>query len=228
MTRIALNYGSSAGDASADFLFDIFGDVEANFVDLYLMTRRFPGYRSGAYYAPPAQTTSTVTLTANRTYLHPILIQQAVTLANLCVRVMVGAASSNCKLGLYAHNYSTALPGSLLATTAGGSSAGNTSDIDVAIVETADASSNIVLQPGIYWMALISDGIPGIHGFSLGDRFLAPMVGGSNVPRALGAGGGVAGFYTDAHTYAGGLPSSFGSLTLNITTGCPMVGFKVA
>lgn len=37
MAQISLNYGTVAGDGTGDILFDIFGDVETNFTDLYAL-----------------------------------------------------------------------------------------------------------------------------------------------------------------------------------------------
>jgi len=47
MAQVNLNYGSAAGDGTGDILFDIFGDIETNFTDLYTVSLNSSGSVDG-------------------------------------------------------------------------------------------------------------------------------------------------------------------------------------
>jgi hypothetical protein len=226
MTRIPLNYGSSAGDASADFLFDIFGDVEANTVELYKAVRRHPGWRPGTYYGPPGLATGTVTVTAsNRIYAAPFEIKTAVTIASL-FGLTISHLAGNAKFALYTNDYADGLPDARIDSVAAAASTAN----NTIIGPTALSGGNLTLDPGIYWFASMYDAAIGMHGYNAGDKYVGSLIGGNNAPRALGAASsGISGVYADSTgIYTSGFPSTFPAPTINFTGGTPYGGWVTA
>lgn len=233
MSRTALNYGSSAGDASADFLYDAFGDVDANIIEIFKRLRRHPGYRSGGYYGPVGLNTGTVTVTANnRLYAAPFELKLPTPMASLFM-LTIAHVAGNAKFALYDTDYGTGsgepgaagdcLPNNLIDTCAATpSTATNT-----IIGPTALAGGNRTLDPGIYWFASMFDAAIGMHGFNAGDRGVGSLIGANNANRALGAASsGISGVYADSTgIYTSGFPSTFPTPTFNYSGGTPYGGW---
>jgi hypothetical protein len=108
----------------------------------------------GAYFNPwPARTNGTAVIAANTLYAHPFLVARALTIDRLGIRVTTaGAALTVARLGIYSDNGSV-YPGALVKDV-------GTVAVDAIAVVAAAIAGNQALTPGLYWLALISDGAP--------------------------------------------------------------------
>lgn len=108
-----------------------------------------PGWVSTNYYfgVNPSGTLTTVGALADVTYYVPIMVPQRTLLTELGVEVTVGAASSTLQLGIYRSN--NGAPNGLLYSSPDQSSTGTGSKT---------ANPNIVLETGLYWLGVQTDG----------------------------------------------------------------------
>jgi len=111
-----------------------------------------PGYVSGRWYNPLNTFMANGTaLSASTIRLIPFMIRSQVTISDLGATV-VAQTTGNVQLAFYAANPSTMAPtGNALATTASLSVAA------LGTVSGAIVGGNVVLRPGLYWMAINSD-----------------------------------------------------------------------
>lgn len=149
MTQQMIGVGSAANDGTGDPLRGAFQKLNAMMLDLY--GRTFPGYIAGRWYVPGflgSSTTSTIAVNAIR--LHPILIQDTITIDQLGTVVVVAEAGKNIQLAIYANNPTANKPtGTPLASTASISASGTGA--------VFGAITPVQLKPGLYWVGRNSD-----------------------------------------------------------------------
>jgi len=148
----------------------------------------FFGYVSGRYYPGLfAIVAAGATPGANSVRLHPIVIKERVTLSELGARVTTAEASKSFQLAIYAADKSTNLPtGNALASTAS-LSAGSTG------VMTAALSANVTLEPGLYWVAMLSDVTTAIfQAYGSSSTNIGAYIGGTAAQVASGASSSIA------------------------------------
>jgi hypothetical protein len=93
-------------------------------------------------------------LTANVLRTFPLVITKAVTYTALRVQVSTAVAATNFRIGLYNSN-AAGYPNQLIAGSDTLSFDGNLTTVQVGTFASA-----ITLQPGLYWIAVISSGAP--------------------------------------------------------------------
>lgn len=230
MSRQVLFLGTTADDDTGTNLRDGGDIINDNFDEVYKKARRHPGYRSGAWYGPPAVNTGTVTVTANnRLYATPFELKAKTVISQLFMLTIVHTAG-NAKFALYTNDDAElggdGQPDALIDSCAASAS----TSINTVIGPTALAGGNRTLDPGIYWFASMFDAAIGMHGYNIGDKYIASLIGGNNATRALGAASsGVSGVYYDSTgIYTSGFPSTFPAPTYNYGGGTPYGGWVVA
>jgi hypothetical protein len=143
-------------------------------------TLYFPAMRSGNYYGMPASAATTSSVTLDRVNYYAVIVPNAVTVDRIGAEVTTaGGAGSVVRLGMYAHDYSTDLPGTLVidAGTIDGTSTG-----------FQEVTISQALDPGIYWVASVAQvgSAPIMRGFA-GGAPSAPWL--SRGTSTAGAGG---------------------------------------
>lgn len=203
MAQQTIDIGTVANDLSGDPIRTAYGKCNDNFDELYaLIGGSFPSpYVSGNKYSTLRSTGgSTISLTANTLYAAPFFCRRRTTWSSISARVGTGAASTKITLGIYSNV--DGKPGTLLHQSNNEpSTATNSTDA------AGTFAANPTLDPGLYWLALVSDGTPGLSGTGTSDIMLGLHNGSTSVSAAAGA-GNTAG-YTGSFTYNATLPSSF-------------------
>jgi len=185
-----------------------------------------PAYASGRWYSDGfSRSTSTIVPAADIIYAAPIVVYDKTTISQLAIRVVTAGTTSNVKLGIFASDPITGLPGALLGQTVGAATTSVNTSVEIAL------GSSVTLQPGTYWLASIHNGTVLPVCYSVVDL---------NPPTALLGSATSAGsmlLSTECHssvsgsgsTYAGGFPSTFPTPTYLLSTnGTPKMAFKVA
>lgn len=177
--------------------------INDNFTELYaLIGGGFPSpYVSGNKYGTIRSSGATITLTANTLYAAPFFCRRSTTFSAISVRVGTGAASTKITLGIYSNV--DGKPSALLHQSNNEPSTASSSS-DAA----GTFAANPTLAPGLYWLALVCDGTPGLSGTGTGDIMLGVHNGNTSVSVATGTTSQTAG-YTGSFTYNATLPSSF-------------------
>lgn len=162
-----------------------------------------PGYQSGPYYTQFLYNPTTVALSANTLYAIPFFAGVAKTFTKISIDVTAAGAATDCELGAYADNGSTA-PGALLTD------AGQTG----AVTGTGQAELtgvSIAIVPGLNWLAVACNGTVTLEAQQLGisGQILGWSTGATANQRQQ-----------IAWTYStGALPNPFGAGTLSSTNG---------
>lgn len=94
-------------------------------------------------------------LTANRTYVHPVLLATAGPIKKLGVEVSTAATGSTVAVGLFEFRPDGEPGRTLAAVEVSGAATGN---------QLATLANPLLLPPGWYWAGLLSDGAPTIRG----------------------------------------------------------------
>jgi len=217
MTQQVLNDGEVGGSFR--------GKLNDNFSELYgsLDNIPHPGFVSGLFYGPQKSLiAANSTVVADVHYAVPIHIPKSVTIQSLGIRVISPSAPGgvgSALLGLYSN--SEGRPGTRLTQT-------SVSVANTAVVFSALAS-NYTLDSGIYWLTSLYGTVPTVSGVSASDQLVQSLLGHSNSANLFTGATGPSGV-TGVATFAGGLPSSFGTATLRtgVTVTTPIVGFQVA
>lgn len=155
------------------------------------------GRATGRYYHQLAgSVVGTFSVTMNRLYAQPFIISHNTTMTKLGIEVTTAAAAGKLlRLGLYSNNGS--VPDALILD------AGTLPADGIAVLESAISQA---LTPGLYWMALVTDGgtlqVRGITN----ERYLETFFGGSS-----STGGGSANMVYANFTFAA-LPATFPAL----------------
>ncbi len=114
-------------------------------------------YESGAYYTMPL-TTNTITalaLTANRQYAIPIHINKQVAIASLDINVSTLASAKTAQVALYMDVGGGIDTAQLVFSSA---------EVSVATVGVKSFAAGIVVDPGLYYLAVQSNGAPQVSG----------------------------------------------------------------
>lgn len=109
-------------------------------------TMDHPGYRTDGFYAAPMSASAAANIAANTLYAHPFALLFRRRIKGLYVYAPTGTAG-NCKLGIYAHDPETKLPGSLIAEVSADTAMPNTSAAGAVFSDMPD------LPPNLYWLA---------------------------------------------------------------------------
>lgn len=107
---------------------------------------------------------SNLAITANVLYANPIVIPKTSTINDIAVNVITGVAATGIKLGLY-NDSGNLSPSSLLFDS------GELSTATSGTFQTANISPAKKLQPGLYWLACISNGTPSIKFVPLTNQY---------------------------------------------------------
>lgn len=176
-----------------------------------------PGYVTGRWYRGHMSSVGTVTVAADTLYAHLFVAQERLTVDMLGLRVLTGVGSTNARIGIYAHDAATHLPAGLVGE--GSAAVATTTTNSNATI--APSGGTIALEPGIYWVASLFSGAPGIQGIANSDTIMPAMIGvSSSNLGAISAGYGV------AQSYASGLPATFP--TPGTASAIPGVSLRVA
>ena len=112
-----------------------------------------PSYVSGRWYSDGfSRATATIVGAADTIYAAPIVVYDKITISQLAIRVVTAGTTSNVKLGIFASDPITGLPGALLGQTAGAVTTAANTNVEIAL------GSSLMLQPGTYWLASIHAG----------------------------------------------------------------------
>jgi hypothetical protein len=107
------------------------------------------------YLSPMGGTSGAQALTADRLYKVPFHVSKALTITKAALRVTTSVASTNVRIGIRNMNQSTGEPTTLVS--------------DIGSVSSASAGRktftglSIALQPGWYYMEMVSDGAPSVR-----------------------------------------------------------------
>jgi hypothetical protein len=126
---------------------------------------RLPGY----YYTNAlVGVTATLALTANMMYALPFIVPRKSRFDRMNINVTTAASGTKVRLGIYTNE--GVYPKSLI-TDAG--------ELDTGSTGSKDAVIDVTLEPGLYWIILLSSGAPTLGGISAADTF--GILGQSNV-----------------------------------------------
>ena len=179
-----------------------------------------PGYVSGSWYTPPHSARVGFGVIADTLYACMIRVKARVTLSGLGIQV-VTAATGNVRLGIYTS--AAGRPGAKVAEAATPPSTGTAAFVSAAF------ASNVVLNPGVYWLGAIFNAAPAVMAISSTELTLTEYIGGSTGLQAINsAGGAITGVAVTGATYAGGLPASFGAATVRSNLGTPLLAINIA
>jgi len=126
---------------------------------------RLPGY----YYTTAlVGATATLALTANTMYAWPFIVPRKSKYDRMNINVTTAASGTRVRLGLYTNE---GLYPKGLITDAG--------ELDTGTTGSKDALIDVTLEPGLYWIVLLSSGAPTLGGIAVADTF--GVLGQSNV-----------------------------------------------
>jgi len=161
-------------------------------------------FRSGTWYCAIHSTVANVNASADLFVATPIYFGRPVSLDDIAVVVTAGVGGTSVLAGLYDDN--DGRPDNLVAQCTGALSTA------ASVVVTGSFAAPYVTSAGLYWLALLFSGAPGIRGWPAnGDNSLASIIGAPGL-YAISNGAAWAGF-SGVATFAGGLPASFGAVT---------------
>lgn len=177
-----------------------------------------PGFRSGRYYSTWAGALGSTAAfpggASGPLNVYPFFLASPISYTGLYARVVTGAASSNLKMGLYAHDASLHLPvGAPLVAV-------NTAQSSAAAGNVGAATSGN-LAPGLYWAAMIGDTATGAQCVSINSSdLLSSWTLGRTTQSAAGCCA-----LSVAQTFSSNLPTLTGAESWADvgTTGCPVL-----
>jgi hypothetical protein len=187
-----------------------------------------PGKKAGFWYFPPMQMTTGSAPGQDTLKLYPVWVDQPMTISDLLVRISTVSAGGHLRIGIYAsdvnHNPTGSGLGSIVVAT---DSLGNVS---------GTLSSNIVLNPGLYWFATLCDNATAVfHVISQspsGAGTMASMIGASSTSMLISNNVlPTNGYSVSGATYASGFPDVTATSWAgkeNQSQNIPMIGYKVA
>jgi len=106
-------------------------------------------------------TTTTQGVSANTLYAWPFIVSERLTITDIQASVGTGVSATSFRIGIYADD-GTCYPGSLLYGTSSLSSATSST------IRTETLTSSITIDPGLYWLSIISDGTPVFKAWNTG------------------------------------------------------------
>lgn len=166
-----------------------------------MVTGLFYDCKSHGSFGGASNTLAGTTVAAIDTiYANRILIPNRIKIVTIEIEVSNGVAG-NARLGIYTHNYTTGLTGTLITGTDGG-------NVDTTNTSTTPVGKtiNITLEPGWYWLAAVFSAQPGLKCFNMGTNIPTPGHYTANTSATVLSNTGV----TAAHTFAA-LPSTMTS-----------------
>ena len=126
---------------------------------------RYPGY----YYTTAlVGATATLALTANTMYAWPFIVPRKSRWDRMNINVTTASSGTKVRVGLYTNE--NLYPKSLIV---------DAGELDTGSTGSKDAVIDITLEPGLYWIVLLSSGAPTLGGISIADTF--GVLGQSNV-----------------------------------------------
>jgi len=153
-------------------------------------------------------------VTANRMYASPFLVFKPTTFTKMGFRCTATDAGKKARAGVYSD--SDGVPGSLFV---------QTGDIDVSTatggLSAAFTGGDVVVPPGWYWLAAVSDGVAQVHYASANDNLR--WIGCTTFNDTVAASGV---YVTTTFSTTGVLPATFGSVTYNAAA-IPFVRIEV-
>ena len=111
-------------------------------------------------YAANAVATTTLAMTNNTSYWIPFAVNRRMTVSNISINVTTASAGSSENVGIYNSNPTNLYPNTLLGSV--------TLDTSTTGLKTGTLASAITLTPGIYWIALASNGTPTLTTLAVG------------------------------------------------------------
>lgn len=163
------------------------------------------GYATGRYQGFDTMNPgsgSTQALAANTIYYVPIRVRDTATVVRLGLKVTTAAAGKSARLGLY--NSANQVPTSLIL---------DAGTVSVAATGVVEITLSHAIAPGVYWLAVVSDGTPTVMASPLTVEGMS-MIGTDTA-------GGTENLVLQAFTF-GALPASAGTITYS-TGNTPVV-----
>lgn len=170
-----------------------------------------PGYISGYWYGPNVSCSAVTIPTDSRVYAHPFPIYRSVTVDKLGSYLSTTGTGSQARFGIYDATATGGRPNRLLAST------GTFSTVASAAFLSADLTSEVRLNPGVYWLAQMhtwATTAPQFCGFNASTALTPTLIGGAAGTGAISGLVSQTPFYVYVDgTYASGLPNPFGTPT---------------
>jgi hypothetical protein len=116
-------------------------------------------------FAMTATATTTLAMTNNTSYWMPFAVNRNISISAISINVSTAAASTSETVGIYNSNLTNLYPNTLLGSV--------TLDTTTTGLKTGTLSTAITLTPGMYWIALASDGAPTLT--AIGENTLLPL-----------------------------------------------------
>lgn len=119
-------------------------------------------YRKPGYYYTMAITggTATLALTANTLYALPFLVTKRSRWDKMNIRVTTASSGTKVRLGIYTNE--GVYPKSLVV---------DAGELDTGSTGSKELVIDVTLDPGLYWLALLSSGAPTLGGISAANTF---------------------------------------------------------
>lgn len=191
-----------------------------------------PNYKSGNWYLGdmPCQSftsTNTTPLVDDVIYAVPNVINRPVTISEIGFRTSGTNASvgANLKIGVYAADGADGAPGTLLAI---GTAPVSVGDSALSTVYTVALDKPVFIASPLFWIAVLQDSTTGVRTTIPTYSFVSSRFFGNATASGIYAGSSIPWGYTGVGTYAGGMPSDFGTPTLQTNLGlAPVCVYKV-
>jgi len=116
-------------------------------------------------YAASSVATTTLAMLNNTSYWIPFALNRRINVSAISINVSTGSASTSENVGIYSSNLTSLYPNTLLTSV--------TLDTASTGLKTGTLATEITLTPGIYWIALASNGAPTLTALALGS--LVPL-----------------------------------------------------
>jgi hypothetical protein len=111
-------------------------------------------------FAITATATTTLGMTNNTSYWIPFAVNRRTTVSAISINVSTAANNTSETVGIYNLNLTNLYPNTLLASV--------TLDTSTTGLKTGTLATEITLTPGIYWIALASNGAPTLTALAVG------------------------------------------------------------
>ena len=191
-----------------------------------------PNYIGGNWYMgdmPGQQFTSTNTtpLVDDVIYAVPNVINRPVTISEIGFRTSGTNASvgANLKIGVYAADGADGAPGTLLAI---GTAPVSVGDSALSTAYTVALDKPVFIAGPLFWIAVLQDSTTGVRTAIPTLSYVRSSFFGNATAGGVYAGSAIPWGYTGVGTYAGGMPSAFGTPTLQTNSGLtPVCVYKV-
>jgi len=171
--------------------------------------------RSGRYYGSfdTAATFTTLTISANTLYATPFFVPHGARFDSIAINVTTASSGRMARVGIYTDS-GDAYPYALVPGT-------DVGELDVGTTGVKQNVIDVTLHPGLYWLALVSNGSPTLRAIPVGSLDSEVLGLGSDLGTVPGVG------YTISYTYAP-LPSTFPTGASIHTSTIPLVAVRKA